>query len=199
MPFELMQRVTKSLGRRWGRLEGEEVERGGEGRLERWKEEEERKLRPVDRQQLEEEGRRVTRKLKSVGRRLEEEQVVKEEMRARERESRAIKERLEEERREEESERAVRNREWRIKREREDWRREGGGGEVVPTLEEALVAELVCASCQAGLWNGPIYQCINGHLACSSCKPAECPICQNTLQGRNKALERLRMTLALKR
>ena len=195
MPFELMQRVTKSLGRKWGRLEGEEVERGGDGRLERWKEEEERKLRPVDRQHLEEEARRVTRKLKSVGRRLEEEQVVKEEMKVREKESRAIKERLEEERRVEESERAVRNREWRMKRETDAWRREGGG-EVVPTLEEALLAELVCANCQAGLWSGPIHQCKDGHLACSACKPADCRMCQTPLQGRNRALERLRMTLA---
>ena len=195
MPFNLMQRVTKSLGTRWGRLEGEEVDRGGEGRLAAWKEEEERKLRPVDRQHLEEEARRVTRKLKSVGRRLEEEQVVKEEMKAREKESRAIKERLEEERRVEESERAARNREWRMKREKEGWRR---AGQMVGSLEEALVAELVCANCQAGLWNGAIHQCIDGHLACTSCKPADCRICQTPLQGRNRALERLRMTLASK-
>ena len=191
MPFNLMQRVTKSLGRQWGRLEAEEVERGGEGRLAAWKEQEERKLRPVDRQHLEEEARRVTRKLKSVGRRMEEEHVVKEEMKAKEKESKVIKDRLEEERRLEESERAVRNREWRMKREREEGCQGVGG-----SLEEVLVAELVCSNCQAGLWTGPIHQCINGHLACSYCKPTGCTICQASLQGRNRALERLRMALA---
>ena len=192
MPFNLMQRVTKSLGTQWGRLEGEEVERGGEGRLAAWKEEEERKLRPVDRQHLEEEARRVTRKLKSVGRRLEEEQVVKQEMKARERADKVLKERLEEERKVEESDRAARNREWRMKRETEECLREG---QMVGSLEEVLVSELVCTSCQAALWKGAIYQCIDGHLACSSCNPADCTICQTPLQGRNRALERLRMTL----
>ena len=182
------------MGTRWGQLEGEEVERGGEGRLAAWKEEEEKKLRPVNRQHLEEEARRVTRKLKSVGRRLEEEQVVKEDMKAREKETKVIKERLEEERRVEESERAVRNREWRMKRETEEWRREG---QIGGSLEEVLVAELVCTNCQAGLWNGPIHQCTDGHLACSSCKLTDCRICQIPLQGRNRALERLRMTLAM--
>ena len=90
MPFNLMQRVTKSLGKQWGRLEGEEVERRGEGRLAAWREEEEKKLRPVDRWHLEEEARRVTRKLKSVRRRLEEEHAVREEIKERVRESRAI-------------------------------------------------------------------------------------------------------------
>ena len=90
MPFNLVQRVTKSLGTRWGRLEGEGVERGGEGMLASWKEEEERKLKPVDKQHLEEEARRVTRKLKSVRRRLEEEHAVREENKERARESRAI-------------------------------------------------------------------------------------------------------------
>ena len=132
---------------------------GGEGRLAAWKEEEERKLRPVDRQHLEEEARRVTRKLKLVGRRLEEEQVVKEEMKAREKEGKIIKERLEEDRRVEESERAARNREWRMKRETEGSRKEG---EKAGSLEEVLVAELVCTNCQTGLWNGPIHQCIDG-------------------------------------
>ena len=89
MPFNLAQRVTKSLGTRWGRLEGEGVERGGEGMLASWKEEE-RKLKPVDKQHVEEEARRVTRKLKSVRRRLEEEHAVREEIKERVRESRAI-------------------------------------------------------------------------------------------------------------
>ena len=117
MPFNLMQRVTKSLGKQWGRLEGEEVERRGEGRLAAWREEEEKKWKPVDRWHLEEEARRVTRRMRAVGRRLEEEQVVREEMKAREKVDKAIKERLEEERKLEESERVARNREWRMKRE----------------------------------------------------------------------------------
>ena len=120
MPSNLMQKVTKSLGKQWGRLEGEEVERRGEGRLAAWREEEEKKLRPVDRWHLEEEARRVTRRMRAVGRRLEEEQVVREEMKAREKVDKAIKERLEEERKLEESERVARNREWRMKRETEE-------------------------------------------------------------------------------
>ena len=115
-----MQRVTKSLGKQWGRLEGEEGERRGEGRLAAWREEEEKKLRPVDRWHLEEKARRVTRRMRAVGRRLEEEQGVREEMKAREKVDKAIKERLEEERKLEESERVARNREWRMKRETEE-------------------------------------------------------------------------------
>ena len=96
---------------------------------------------------------------------------------------------MEAERRVEESQRATRNREWRMKRVTEGWSLER---QMVPSLEDALVAELVCSNCQAGLWEGPIHQCIEGHLACPSCKQTDCRTCQNPLHGRNKALERLR-------
>ena len=76
-----------------------------------------------------------------------------------------------------------------MKRVTEGWSLER---QMVPSLEDALVAELVCSNCQAGLWEGPIHQCIEGHLACPSCKPTDCRTCQNPLHGRNKALERLR-------
>ena len=66
------------------------------------------------------------------------------------------------------------------------------GKEDIPSLEEVLIGELVCSNCKVDLWKGTLFQCNEGHLACEQCKPDECDICQAPLQGRNKALERLR-------
>ena len=176
-------------------------------RLVAWKDEKERKLRPaVDRWQLEEEAKKVTRKMRSVGRRLEEEQRVREEMRAKDKEEKVVRERQEEERKVQEKKiREARNRKWRQNKEALKSSQERRGKQIrsvngdVPSLEEVLVAELVCSNCKDDLWKGSLFQCNEGHLACKQCKPDGCVLCQAPLQGRNKALERLREATLIRR
>ena len=143
-----MNRVKTELEERREK-ENREKERR---RLLAWKDEKERKLRPgqVQRLQLEEESKKVRRKMRSVGRRLEEEQRVMEEMRAKEKEGKVVREREEEERKVQEMKtREARNKEWRM-------RKEGlkssiemranpivSGNEDIPSVEEALVGKRV--------------------------------------------------------
>ena len=64
-----MNRVKTELEERREKEKREKERR----RLVAWKDEKERKARPaVDRRQLEEEAKKVTRKMRSVGRRVEE-------------------------------------------------------------------------------------------------------------------------------
>ena len=194
-----MNRVKTELEERREKEKKEKERR----RLVAWKDEKERKARPaVDRWKLEEEAKKVTRKMRSVGRRLEEEQRVREEMRAKDKEGKVVRERLEEERKVEEKTREVRNREWRQKKEALKFSKERRGNPIVSesnegvsSLEEVLVGELVCSNCKVDLWKGTLFQCNEGHLACEQCKPDGCVLCQDSFQGRNKALERLREAL----
>ena len=180
------------------RIKTEEEERKYEEKKEQerrrlitWKDEKERNVRVVvDRCQLEEEAKKVTRKMRSVGRRLEEEQRVREEIRTKDKEGKLFRERLKEERKMQEKNREARNKEWRLKRDRRG--KSTREDEDVSSLDEVLVAELVCSNCKGGLWRGPLFQCNEGHLACEQCKPEGCVVCQTYFQARNKSLERLR-------
>ena len=128
--------------------------------------------------QLEEEAKKVTRKMRSVGRRLEEEQRVREEMRAKDKEEKVVRERQEEERKvQEKKTREARNRKWRQNKEALKSSQERGRKQIrsvngdVPSLEEVLVAELVCSNCKDDLWKGTPCQYNEGHLGCEQCKP----------------------------
>ena len=115
---------------------------------------------------------------------------VKEEMRTKDKEGKLFRERLKEERKMQEKNREARNKEWRLKRDRRG--KSPREDKDVSSLDEVLVAELVCSTCKGGLWRGPLFQCNEGHLACEQCKPEGCVVCQTSFQARNKALERLR-------
>ena len=126
---------------------------------------------------------------------------MREEMRAKDMEGKVVRERQEEERKVQEKTREARNREWRQKKEESKSSKERRGkrfvssNEDAPSLEEVLVAELVCSNCKVDLWKGTLFQCNEGHLACDQCKPDGCDLCQAPVQGRNKALEKLREAL----
>ena len=131
------------------------------------------------RRQVEEEGRRLVRRVRRVGHRLEEEDIVREEGRNRRSQQQRGTERKDEERRREELVRVERNREWRERREEERGSKEERGeeGRKKPerredagSLEAALRRELVCQRCGAELGGGEVWQCEEGHLACVACR-----------------------------
>ena len=108
--------------------------------------------------------------VKIVGRRLDEEEVLKEEVRSRRREEGRGKERREEERRFVELSRAEKNREWRRRKEEEE---EGSSPveEREDVLGLALLRELECLGCGMALVAPKtVLQCLGGHVACTDCR-----------------------------
>ena len=109
--------------------------------------------------------------VKIVGRRLDEEEVLKEEVRSRRREEGRGRERREEERRVVELSRAERNREWRRRKEEEQEEGPSPVEEREGVLELALLRELECLGCGGSLVAPqPVLQCLGGHVACTDCR-----------------------------
>jgi len=140
--------------------------------------------------ELDDEAKRVARKIHHVTKRMDEEEQVKDRIRCKQQEETFAKRCKQDEKRKQEMTRAEKNKEWRMKKEKEgvdvNWRK----------VEERVRGELCCPSCQRDMAPpGKIYQCRDGHVVCEECWNRTdlkiCSACKESIAGRNIAMEKI--------